>query len=70
MISSGILLIIIGLLIWLNKIGVFSWQWGRDWPLILVIIGLLSLISYLEGNDKLRIWYRREKNKTEKEDEK
>uniref|UniRef100_A0A7C2K5V4 LiaI-LiaF-like transmembrane region domain-containing protein n=1 Tax=candidate division WOR-3 bacterium TaxID=2052148 RepID=A0A7C2K5V4_UNCW3 len=69
MLSSGILLIIVGLLIWFNKMGLYVWVWRRDWPLILVIIGIVSLFSYLEGNDRFHVIYRRKKqDREEKED--
>jgi uncharacterized integral membrane protein len=69
MVSGGILLIIIGLLIWLNKMGIYHWVWRRDWPLILVILGILSLVSYLEGKDRFHIRYRRESRKHDEKEE-
>ncbi len=69
MVSGGILLIIIGLLIWLNKMGIYQWVWRRDWPLILVILGILSLVSYLEGKDRFHIRYRRESRKLDEKEE-
>jgi len=68
MVSGGILLIIIGLLIWLNKMGIYHWVWRRDWPLILVILGILSLVSYLEGKDRFHIRYRRESRKLDEKE--
>lgn len=47
MIIEGLILIVIGLLIWLSKLGVFSYRviFRRDWPLILVIIGIIILVE-------------------------
>lgn len=45
--SAGILLIAIGLLIWLGNLKILDITWRRDWPLILIIIGLLELIKQI-----------------------
>ncbi len=55
MISGGLVLIIAGILIWLSKIGIYTWSWRRDWPLILVIIGILSIVSHLEGKKAFHV---------------
>ncbi|HOK23039.1 MAG TPA: DUF5668 domain-containing protein [Candidatus Hydrothermia bacterium] len=66
--SGGILLIAIGVIIWLNNTGIWKWSWGRDWPWILILIGIISIISHIEGQDKLRIIYKkRENNEGEEE---
>ncbi|MEO0247847.1 MAG: DUF5668 domain-containing protein [candidate division WOR-3 bacterium] len=67
MISGGFLLIAIGVIIWLNKIGIWAWSWKRDWPVVLILIGIMSIISHLEGREKLRIIYKRNKNKESEE---
>ena len=46
-ILDGILLIIIGLVIWLSNFGVIHISWRRDWPIILIVIGLIELIKYI-----------------------
>jgi Na+/H+ antiporter NhaD/arsenite permease-like protein len=61
MISGGVLLIIIGLIIWLNKMGIWQWSWGRDWPVILVIIGIISIIENLESKGKFVIYFKKSK---------
>ncbi len=55
MIIEGLILIVIGLLIWLSKLGVFSYQviFRRDWPLILVIIGILILVETITKKRRL-----------------
>lgn len=46
--SFYIWLIAIGLFIWFLKVGLFNFfVWSRDWPLILVLIGVLGVISYI-----------------------
>ena len=41
----GILFIAVGLWIWLSKFGVLSFEWHRDWPFIIVTIGIVILIE-------------------------
>ncbi len=69
MFTGGFILIVIGLLIWLNNMGIFSWRWGRDWPLILVILGIIQLISYLDRSAKFEIKYFRRKKREREEEE-
>jgi uncharacterized integral membrane protein len=45
--SGGILLIVVGLFIWLSNLDVFDITWRRDWPVILIIIGVLELIKHI-----------------------
>jgi len=42
-ISSGILLIAIGALIWLSNLEIINIAWRRDWPVILIVIGAIVL---------------------------
>jgi|GEM_PF-1059326 len=42
-ISSGILLIAIGALIWLSNLEIINIAWRRDWPVILIVIGAIAL---------------------------
>ena len=46
-ILGSILLIITGLLIWLSNMDVVHIDWKRDWPLILIVIGLIELIKHI-----------------------
>lgn len=43
--SSGIILIAVGALIWLSNLGVIHIWWRRDWPVLLIVIGLLALFK-------------------------
>lgn len=43
-ISSGIILITIGVLIWLSNLKVINIAWWRDWPVILIVIGIIALL--------------------------
>jgi len=38
-----VILIIVGLLLWLNNLGYHILDLGRDWPLLLVLIGIWGL---------------------------
>lgn len=42
----GILLILIGVLFLLSTYGVFNLDLSRDWPWILIIVGVFSLIRF------------------------
>ncbi len=44
---GSILLISIGLFIWLSNMNVLHVEWKRDWPAILIIIGLVELIKHI-----------------------
>ncbi len=62
--KTAIFLILIGLFIWLLNLGVFSfWKWGRDWPWIIIIIGVISLIEYLTRKFRTREKFKKEKTK-------
>ncbi len=62
--KTGIFLIVLGLFIWLLNLGVFSfWKWGRDWPWILVIIGIFSIIGYFKKKFKKNKKFKKEKIK-------
>jgi hypothetical protein len=45
-ILNGIILIGVGLAIWLSNLGVFHIVWRRDWPVILVAVGMINLVKY------------------------
>jgi len=42
---TALTMIAVGLLIWLANIGVLNWNWGRDWPWILIVLGTLGLVG-------------------------
>jgi len=44
---DAIVLIMVGAVIWMSNLGLLHIVWRRDWPLIIVIIGLSQLIKYL-----------------------
>ncbi len=44
-IAGGLILIIIGFGIWLSNLGIININWKQDWPVILIIIGVLELIK-------------------------
>jgi len=46
-ISGGILLIAIGVLIWLSNLEVLNIAWRRDWPIILIAIGIVALLRHI-----------------------
>ena len=44
--KTGIFLILLGLIFWLSNLGLIPGiNWERDWPWILIIIGIWILIS-------------------------
>ena len=44
-ISGGIILIAVGALIWLSNLGIIHIWWRRDWPVLLIVIGILALVK-------------------------
>jgi hypothetical protein len=48
-----IILIFVGLFIWFGNLGFLNLS--RDWPLILVVLGILGIISALRRGRKARI---------------
>ena len=44
-IGFGILLMVVGFVLLFLQVGGFAWDWGRHWPLIVVLLGLLDLIE-------------------------
>jgi thiol:disulfide interchange protein len=52
MIILGIILILIGLSIWLEKIGFPKFALARNWPILLVLFGLWLLIKGLKKKGK------------------
>lgn len=60
--KTGLMLILIGLFIWLLNLRVFSfWRWGRDWPWIIIIIGIISIAEYLSRRFRKRKKIEKEK---------
>ena len=47
----GIIVVVLGALIWAGNFGLisFSFQFSRDWPIIIVIIGLSSIWNAVFG---------------------
>ncbi len=54
--SAGLILILFGGWIWLTNLEAISFDWGRDWPVILIILGLYELIEGIWGHRKRRWW--------------
>ncbi len=48
-ITAGLILILLGVIFFLNTLGLFSWNiWGQIWklwPLILVILGIKKILE-------------------------
>lgn len=55
------ILIFIGVFLWLSNLHIVSL--ARDWPVILVVIGLLNLFSICEKSRKTRILNNLERGK-------
>ncbi len=45
----SLVFIVIGVLIWLGNLGIFSFRWGRDWPVLFLIFGLYLLVRAIPG---------------------
>lgn len=48
----GLILILIGLALWLEKIGLSHFALAKNWPVILIILGLSVLIRGLKKKEK------------------
>lgn len=46
-IITGIILVGIGLLIWFSNLNIIHIKWSRDWPVILIAIGLSELLKVI-----------------------
>lgn len=46
-ILGGVVLVLVGVLIWLNNLAVVHIYWKRDWPVLLIIIGLIEIVKYI-----------------------
>jgi hypothetical protein len=47
-----LMLIVIGVLFLLNNLFPGQFQFGRMWPVILIVIGLVKVIEYFRGSSK------------------
>ncbi len=46
-ITGSIFLIVIGLIIWFSNLGIIDIHWHRDWPVILIAVGVLELFKHI-----------------------
>lgn len=46
-ITAAVILIAAGVLIWLSNLGILHIAWQRDWPVILIVLGLVGLVRYV-----------------------
>ncbi len=47
-----IILIVLGVLFWLGKFGIIDFYWTRDWPVVLIGLGVFSLVNHIAGRIK------------------
>jgi hypothetical protein len=57
---GAVVLIVLGVLFWLGKFGIIDFYWDRDWPVILIAIGVFSLVNHFtrsrrRGNRRKKI---------------
>ncbi|TET24098.1 MAG: hypothetical protein E3J78_01705 [Candidatus Cloacimonadota bacterium] len=45
-------LIVLGVLFWLGKFGIIDFYWDRDWPVILIAIGVFSFVNIMVKKSK------------------
>ncbi len=46
-----VVLVIVGLILWLNNLGFEVINFGRDWPLLLVLVGIWGIVeNYMKQN--------------------
>lgn len=44
-IIKGVIVILVGLWIWLANFGYLSFSFSRDWPVLIIIIGILIIVE-------------------------
>ena len=49
----GLLILAIGILIWLGNLDLIAFQFSRDWPIILILIGVYYIIRDI-GSSKVK----------------
>jgi hypothetical protein len=42
-----VILIVLGVLFWLGKFGIIDFYWSRDWPVVLIGLGVFSLVNHI-----------------------
>jgi hypothetical protein len=42
-----VILIVLGVLFWLGKFGIIDFYWSRDWPVVLICLGVFSLVNHI-----------------------
>jgi len=47
-----VLLIVIGVLFLLNNLFPYQFRFGRMWPVVLIVIGLVKVLEYFRGTRK------------------
>lgn len=48
----GLIFFIVGVLIWLSNLEIIGLSWKRDWPIILIVIGIYKLVTLLPRKKK------------------
>ncbi len=48
----AVVFIFVGAIIWLGNLGMFDFRWNRDWPILLLIVGLYLLIKAIPGRKR------------------
>ena len=48
----AIILIVLGILFWLGKFDIINFYWSRDWPVILIAVGIFYLVNTLVRGKK------------------
>ena len=48
----GLMLILFGVVVWALNFTGNGWQWSRDWPFIVVLVGIYELSKYVRRTKK------------------
>ena len=54
MVFWAIVFIFIGVVVWLGNLGIFDFRWGRDWPVLLLILGIYCLTKAIPRRRRSR----------------
>lgn len=55
---TALIIMLIGVWIWLSNLEIYIFNWKRDWPVVLIVLGVYWLISSLIGERRRRFYWK------------
>ena len=50
--STWIFIFVVGILFWVFNLTGFGFEWSRDWPILLILVGLWGIIRGIKPSKK------------------